>query len=645
MAKRLHMTAADYVAIAISPALIMALVGSLVFFLIEVMYTGEFVARLNYIFALFVFATVLIARISIEMGAEKASLFALALGVVMFLALMRFVEFPSAFSHLINLALMAVVWLSAHKLTWDCTLIDDDEDSSGEGLMQRIGVDGPGDGEPTTSTNGENRNELLDETVNEASVAQPWWQRFLSTRKKRHTPGLWVLYFSLAALPLFGIGQGWIPVSDTGRRRYAFILLFIYVLAALSLLVTTSFLGLRRYLRQRRIEMPIPVAGTWVATGAVLIAIVMFLALLVPRPAAEVAISRVPWQIGSPGGNSSSKYSIGNDGQQQQEDGTPTNTQQDNYNTDAQAPGPNKGASGQSESGEQKSGDSGHSTSAGESGKAGKEPGNKADQPSSQSSAGQSDGKSPKDQTSREEKSGGGQRSQSSNSPSNNQTQQINNSQKNEQPAGQPKDGQPQQSASKPAAQPIQHPSTPKSPPIPQAVFNALGGLTGIVKVVLYAVIGLVIGYLLWKHGRELAKAFMDILRELRAFFAQLFGGRTKAAVESEATEQAASARPVRFADFHDPFASGDARRLPPDELVRYTFSAFEAWASDHGCPRTPDRTPSELLRTAVATESPMYDEARRMVRLYSEVAYAARTVPREAANTLQGLWRSMADR
>ena len=36
MAKRLTMTNADYLAIAISPALIMALVGSLVFFLIEV---------------------------------------------------------------------------------------------------------------------------------------------------------------------------------------------------------------------------------------------------------------------------------------------------------------------------------------------------------------------------------------------------------------------------------------------------------------------------------------------------------------------------------------------------------------------------------------------------------------------------------
>src|ERR671919_172867 len=93
---RLRMTNADYVAIAVSPALIMALIGSLVFFLIEVLYVGQYQLRLNYVFALFVFATVLIGRISIEMGSERAALFSLPLGLVTFLALVRFVEHPTS---------------------------------------------------------------------------------------------------------------------------------------------------------------------------------------------------------------------------------------------------------------------------------------------------------------------------------------------------------------------------------------------------------------------------------------------------------------------------------------------------------------------------------------------------------------------
>ena len=46
MARRLQQTLADYLVIAISPALIMLLVGSLVFFLLRVFYQGSFPERL-----------------------------------------------------------------------------------------------------------------------------------------------------------------------------------------------------------------------------------------------------------------------------------------------------------------------------------------------------------------------------------------------------------------------------------------------------------------------------------------------------------------------------------------------------------------------------------------------------------------------
>ena len=121
-----------------------------------------------------------------------------------------------------------------------------------------------------------------------------WWDRFLERRRRPHAPGVWVVYFSLAALPIFGFGQAFIPVSNVGSRQYAFVLLCVYVAAGLGLLLTTSFLGLRRYLRQRRLEMPGAMAGTWLATGAVLIVGLLVLAMLLPRPNAEYAISQLP---------------------------------------------------------------------------------------------------------------------------------------------------------------------------------------------------------------------------------------------------------------------------------------------------------------------------------------------------------------
>src|SRR4051812_6498952 len=221
MAKRLQMTTADYVAIAISPALIMGLVGSLVYFLIEVLYVGEYQARLNYAFALFVFAAVLIARISIEMGSERAVLFALPLGIAMFLFMVRFIEQPSALSHLINLCPMFVVWWSAHRLTWDSTVINDDDDASGEGLMQQVGVDeltaGAQAANVPSAPAGTKDNELFGQDAGPASLSGRIWRRIIGSGKGPHMPGLWVFYFSLAALPLFGIGQHWVPAAEVGR--------------------------------------------------------------------------------------------------------------------------------------------------------------------------------------------------------------------------------------------------------------------------------------------------------------------------------------------------------------------------------------------------------------------------------------------
>ena len=74
-------------------------------------------------------------------------------------------------------------------------------------------------------------NELFAERAESAQRELPGGGDCCSPSKGPHTPGLWVLYFSLAALPLFGIGQHWIPAGDVGRRRYAFGLLAVYVAA------------------------------------------------------------------------------------------------------------------------------------------------------------------------------------------------------------------------------------------------------------------------------------------------------------------------------------------------------------------------------------------------------------------------------
>src|SRR5260370_1059106 len=112
--------------------------------------------------------------------------------------------------------------------------------------------------------------------LNTPSSTPTWWERWqkhrAEQRKKPHNPGVWVIYFSLAALPLFGLGQSLIPAGEEGRRRYVFWLMIVYLGSGLGLLLTTSFLGLRRYLRQRMLPLPTSITVAWLAASGVLIA-------------------------------------------------------------------------------------------------------------------------------------------------------------------------------------------------------------------------------------------------------------------------------------------------------------------------------------------------------------------------------------
>ncbi len=106
-----------------------------------------------------------------------------------------------------------------------------------------------------------------------------------------------MVYFSLAALPLFGIGQVLLPADAAGSRRLGLAFLVLYMAAALGLLVTTSFLGLRRYLRQRYLRMPPVVALAWLQLGGGVAFIILAGALFLPRPGANQAWTALRYQV------------------------------------------------------------------------------------------------------------------------------------------------------------------------------------------------------------------------------------------------------------------------------------------------------------------------------------------------------------
>jgi Domain of unknown function (DUF4129) len=528
-------TFADYAAIAVCPALIMLVVGSLIFFLLAIGYSGSHLGKLRWTFFWFTLAMVLVSRIAIEKGASYAWVYGVGLAGATAFVLLRYVAFNWWLWPLLGL-----IWWATNKLTWDCTVIDEDQDASGEGLLQAAKLDSyQPEPPPAPAESASLEAESYAPSSGGKHPAKPaGGGRAKAPRAAQpHAPGLWVIYFSLGALPAFGLGQGLIAKQDVATRQYAFSLLVIYLAAALGLLLITSFLGLRRYLRQRQLAMPAAMAASWLSTGTLIGSSILIACLLLPRPSAYWSVTAMIDRLGDRPVKQVHKRSA-----------APASL--------------DKNSSGQ---GGEQGGSAGHAK--------------------------------------------GGPLNRSTD-------QQAKAYQK-------PTPGQGQSRASQPAPQ-----LSPHSP-------------RQLLRVALYAALAILGLFLVIKYRRELARLLREFWQALRDFWNSLFARQPKEELESEPDVQTSPRRP--FAMLSNPFASGAALKMSPEELVVYSFRGLEAWAERSHFGRQTDQTPFEFADQAATQAPELEPEIEQVTRLYVQVAYAKAAVLPACRTTLEILWSKMA--
>ena len=560
-------TIADHLAMFICPLLIMLMVGSLALFLAKIGYAGRYASRVNWALCWFVLGSVLISRIGIQHGTERSSVYGLLLGGAISFFFYRFIGFGLPL--FILLAILCFIWWCTSQLTWDCTFIEDDEDASGQGLLEASGLDG----------------DVAKEAAADAKKhplrrkRRLWWQHLFGSQANRkgqpHAPGIWIILFSLLSLPLFGIGQLKFGTEASADRDYGFMLLAIYVAASLSLLLLTSFLGLRRYLRQRRLEMPWKITGSWIIYGVILAGLVMGACLLLPRPNAKITLpnlitfassnivlkaSEHAWLGGEAGEGEGKRIGEG--------EGEPKGEEQ------------KKGAGGGQ--GEQKS-----KTGEGQ-------------------EQGEGKGKPKSDPQAKTETSKRGQVSSESKQDGQKDPQQ--------------KEGQPQPQNEQ-----------------PEPSLSSVEEKTNWVKIILYILLALTAAYLIWRYRqvlREMLKALLKAIRDFLDSFKR----------KPQPAEQHAAPEPpkLRFSDFTNPFASGQAGSMPPETLVAYTFEALQCWAKEQGHARGHGETPYEFA-LRLGQKEPMLDEAtRQLAWFYTRLAYAQQSPPESVIQHARQMWEFM---
>jgi hypothetical protein len=601
----------DFLVMALSPILIIGVVVSLAWFLAEVFYRGVYEDRLLYLLFCYGFGIVLAARIAVVMDRKRSLLYGMILAFVSWLALNKFVDYTGGpLGELLrwgaNGVIVLVVWWASSRLVWDCTHIDERRESSGKGLLAALGWEKQGQELAPKKSKKSKKSEA--EKKYPAGLLG-WFDRYDDYRKNRdkqpHTPGLWVVWFALAALPIFGLGQSLIPPEDTSRRQFAFFCAAVYVGSSLGLLLTTSFLGLRRYLRQRNSPMPASMTATWFGVGLIMILLFLGIAAFLPRPYSESSV--MAWRgnastklnassnaqlkdgAGKGEGNTGRETTQG-DGSATAKDGDPKNPSSGKGDKNSSQKGNQKGDSSSNQKGDQK----GSSDSKGENPNNPNNPNDPkqkgdANDPNTQSD--RSQGREPSQQTAGQNRGGG--------------SSSLNR------------------------------------------ISSSLSSIGNVLKWIIFAVVAIVVVIFLLRGGLKYLAHFMpwakNLLASFDAWWKSLFGNREPKLKQRNETElpeiEADSRRP--FSSFADPFATGNAYGMSPEELVEYSFSALESWAYDQGQGRAEAETATEFaLRLAKEFEQARYAPA--LANLVSQASYSPRGLSENSRQMVEQFWKSL---
>lgn len=674
MSLRNRFTLSDYAVMAICPALIILLLSSLVSFLILCAYQGSYTGRVIYIWFMFILGAVYIARLSIEESRQYAFGYAAILGIATFFVLSRFQTVSgtaASFAPFITAGLIAIVWFLADRITYDCTLIDDDEDASGQGLL---------DGLAEQLNEQLNPSGPLGDLPTDAAAAS-------ASRRKRGKPqpGRTVLWLSAAALPLFGLGQATLhsnPAALSSATRY----LAIYLFASFSLLVATSFLGVRRYLRQRGVQMPSDVTRAWLGGGLALVAFILAVCFLLPQPGRMIAEVDLDRWLKSPEGLGASRRGWGSEAAEKNESNAAPSTTDPQSQQGSQEASQQGGQQGSQQGGQQASqqgSQQGGQQGTQQGGQQGSQPNPQQGSPPNPHSAAQPQPGSQQPATTNNPQSQqqpspptNSPQNQPPNSPPKSQSNQQppvqQSSQPNSQPSGQqptpgtpqpnqtnPNNAPPQNNPSQndpaqpsdPAQQPAeqnasQPPDDAQSPPSESDQPNAsqsppsqtspppslpqLPAISSLVKALIYlALLGIIL-FFIWVNRDAIAELYRKLMMLLT-------GNRTTTHPIVDDAETNPDAPPRPFSSFSDPLNRG----LDPTRAIVETLHATEAWFREHGQPRNRHETHQEF---AQRIKIPAGDRelVTRLVATYHRTVYGNQPPRRQDLDDVRLIWQQL---
>ncbi len=580
----------DFFLAAIAPVFIIGMIGSLVYFVITVCYQGSHTERLMWILGLYTVAAVLIARIAIEQSRQLAFAYMFALAAATLIVTPQFFVVSGAmaiFSFPILVFLLVMVAVLADRITFDCTSMNEHLQSTGVGLLQSLGL---------VKTERQ-RSEPKANWARDAEEPPSITKKKRSSSQRKHNPGVWVLYFALFALPLFGLGQ--LVIQSPADRRSAFTYLFFYLLSSLFLLVLISLLSLRKYLRERGVPMETAFVVRWLAIGMTSIFLVVFVLSLLPIPGHSLLSIELPFRIASRDDLKASKWGWGREGVDGDGPQKGEGEAQDKPGGTKDGKGPDEG--GAQAGNKQKEGEEKQSQAGNE-----KQP------------TGQTKDIKPGDQNKIE---------RGDPQPPDNAKKEIKDQKEIKDRRADVK--QPPQENKREGQQPQPQP-TPPSLSIQWNLSAALQWLLMIAMAIAAVVYSIV-------YRRELFVAF----KSFQDWLSSLFGASRKQKESNSQSMEEATLLEDLYPPFHtfaNPFVSGNG--WTREQVVRHMYRAILSWGYEQRIVRREDETPEEFMRRLFRRFPEQQESFSALGMLYNRIAYARGKVSTAELKPMTELWQ-----
>jgi hypothetical protein len=439
--------------------------------------------------------------------------------------------------------------------------------------------------------------------------------------------------------------------KDSATWQQAQWLLAFYLFSSFSLLVTTSFLGLRRYLRQRGVDMPANVSIGWLAGGVAMTAAIISLAYFVPMPGNAIASLKMSDWIDSPKDFSANRFGWGKEGAQKSnqgdasiaEDAKPEGNQtQDTRAQEGAPPGDSgdgkrkDGPPGKQDGGNKSAGDQTESESKAKSENA-KQASESENAKGQENQSEQSEG-NPSEKSSTPEKEDGSEDAKSdskSDDAQNRKDNQASQEKRNAESSEQNADDNSEQdsnrnseprsdSSAKRGESPPQRPSS--STPMFGGLFSALGNVLKFLLIIV--LLGITGGYL-WINRDS-------IVRWWNSLFDRPKKPQSLESASPTLVDTSDKNRP--FASFRNPIG----REEDPRRVMVITFQAFEAWTREHGWTREKDETPSEFLQRVAGALPQMSAAATSVVQAYNRIVYGRGRPTQADIDAAKAVWQAM---